>query len=40
MKKKNGFTLTEVMVAVSMVLSLALVGAGVMVAIHFIAKFW
>lgn len=39
-RNQSGFTLTEVMISIVGLASVAMVVGGVYVAIHFIAKFW
>jgi type II secretory pathway pseudopilin PulG len=39
-KKQSGFTLIELLTVVFGLVALALAGAALWVAIHFIAKFW
>lgn len=39
-KNQKGFTLTELMVCLALLLQLAVVGGIIYVAVHFITKFW
>lgn len=40
MKNQRGFTVVELLTAVSAIASLALIGLVVWAAFHFISKFW